>query len=279
MSILLTGHTGFLGGQVYTRLISAGLEVITIDRKWDTTKIVDLIESHNERIDCVIHAATVYDRGEFEIANLLNCNLRLPLYLLELCNKYKIQKFINFSSFTQYYKNYQFLPLYHKTKNDISEWMRTYATAHSDTQYYDLVLYHLYGPHDSDKKFIPWIANALGSGDREPIALTGGEQERDFIHVDDVVNLILILLKKDIQIKGYSKILVKSGEVSTIRSLVEKLAELSGSKRRCEFGALPYRQGEQFQLIDNQDDVVDIFKYWKATTSLESGLLSIIKSL
>ncbi|EDM2890084.1 CDP-abequose synthase, partial [Salmonella enterica subsp. enterica serovar Typhimurium] len=67
-----------------------------------------------------------------------------------------------------------------------------YANMH-DISFVNMRLEHVYGPGDGENKFIPYIIDCLNKK-QSCVKCTTGEQIRDFIFVDDVVNAYLTIL-------------------------------------------------------------------------------------
>ena len=101
--------------------------------------------------------------------------------------------------------------------------------------------------------------------------LTKGEQKRDFIHIDDVVSIYQILLKKvKEKTDFYQEYPVGSGKAIAIRELVDMIHRLTQSKTILRFGALPYREGE-VMFSEAQLDALNLGG-WFPKSNLEQSL-------
>ena len=106
--------------------------------------------------------------------------------------------------------------------------------------------------------------------------MTPGEQERDFIYVDDVVDGLLAVA--DVSgIEGHSLDL-GTGRVHTLREVVEHIWAMTGAQGQILPGALPYRPGDVMHLIADADRTARLTG-WRATTSLESGLRRTLQAI
>ena len=77
------------------------------------------------KIDIVIHAATIYHQGINSIMPMLETNVILPIRLYELCNKYKVECFVNTDSFfNNQTDKYSYLEEYTLTKKHCVEWLK-----------------------------------------------------------------------------------------------------------------------------------------------------------
>ena len=134
-------------------------------------------------------------------------------------------------------------------------------------------LHHIYGPRDAPSKFLPWFIGKVLRNEG-PINLTLGNQQRDFVYVEDVAAAYYILLCGYKQLGAVSDIDVGTGDSVALRyilSLVVRMAEESGRPiPRLHFGALPYRDGEVME--SRADRTLMDSLGWRPAHSLESGL-------
>jgi nucleoside-diphosphate-sugar epimerase len=137
------------------------------------------------------------------------------------------------------------------------------------------VLYHLpivilrifwvYGPAQQNK-LIPYVILSLLKG--EAPKLTSGHRQIDWIYVDDVIEALLAAVSA-VDVEGLT-IDVGSGELTTIRSVVEHLVRLINPEIDPLFGALPDRPLEQQRVA--QPERAQAMMGWKVITPLEEGL-------
>ena len=99
--------------------------------------------------------------------------------------------------------------------------------------------------------------------------MTPGEQERDFIYVDDVVEGMLAAAEAP-GIEGQSLDL-GTGRVSAVREVVERIWTMTRARGRMLLGALPYRVGEVMHLSADADRTARLTG-WRARVGLEEGL-------
>jgi nucleoside-diphosphate-sugar epimerase len=100
--------------------------------------------------------------------------------------------------------------------------------------------FQVYGPGQPEHMLIPAAVSAALAG--RDFAATSGEQRRDFIYVNDVVEGMLAAALVP-GIEGESLDL-GSGVARPIREVIERVWELAGATGRILPGALPYRPGE-----------------------------------
>jgi nucleoside-diphosphate-sugar epimerase len=125
----------------------------------------------------------------------------------------------------------------------------------------------VYGPGQRDgTKLVPYVVNSLLRGE-EP-RLSSGTREVDWVYVDDVV--AAFLAAADAGEAAGKTLDIGSGELVSIRSLVERIVPLVSSDARPVFGALPDRPGERPRLANIAPSRETIG--WEPSTPLDVGL-------
>jgi len=129
-----------------------------------------------------------------------------------------------------------------------------------------------YGPRQRNMKML--IPSAIISSlKNEKLKMTKGEQTRDFIYVEDVVEGYIKTTKSK---KAIGEIInIGSGKEYQIKEVVSKISKLSGSQIKPEF-TLPYRSGETMHFFCSNKKANQLLG-WKPKTSLEKGLTKTIK--
>jgi UDP-glucose 4-epimerase len=135
-------------------------------------------------------------------------------------------------------------------------------------------LFQVYGPGQPDHTLVPAAMLAALAGADLP--MTPGEQERDFIYVDDVVDGLLVAADAT-GIEGQSLDL-GTGQVHTLRRVVEHIWSMAGAQGQILPGALRYRPSEVMHLVADADRTARLTG-WRATTSLESGLRRTLQAI
>jgi UDP-glucose 4-epimerase len=135
-------------------------------------------------------------------------------------------------------------------------------------------LFQVYGPGQPDHTLVPAALLAALAGADLP--MTPGEQERDFIYVDDVVDGLLVAADAT-GIEGQSLDL-GTGRVHTLRRVVERIWSMAGAQGQILPGALRYRPSEVMHLVADADRTARLTG-WRATTSLESGLRRTLQAI
>ena len=133
-------------------------------------------------------------------------------------------------------------------------------------------IFMVYGPGQLDHtKLIPYVTLSLLRG--EAPKLTSGARLIDWIYVDDVVDG-LIECAKILGINGRT-VELGSGEMHSIRDIVQQLSDLMACPVEPQFGALADRPLERVKKAD----IADSYRLigWQPSTSLRAGLTRTIE--
>ncbi|MBS0448198.1 MAG: NAD(P)-dependent oxidoreductase [Proteobacteria bacterium] len=278
MRILLTGGSGFLGSALARHFDRAGHELVLLLRPRSSparlanvrcrvaraTSDADIAALVGEvRPDAVVHTACSYGRGGEGAVQIADANLRLGLTLLQALRAVEAPvTFINTGTALA-----ADVSAYALSKHQFVPWGRMLADA--SLRFVNLRLQHLYGPGDDRSKFTTQVLHACHA--HEPrLALTAGEQARDFIHVDDAVSAYDTVLAHAGELPAFDEIDVGSGRAPTIREFVEAVHALTASRTRLDFGALPYRPNEAMHCRADTARLEALG--WRARWSLRDGL-------
>lgn len=294
MKVLMTGATGFLGSHLAKGLLRENHEVVIIKRSSsDIFRIEELLPStvsydvdrcsisdimREQAPNVVIHTATNYGRSSEDgmFSRVFRDNVIFPMELLECLPSDSY--FVNTDSYFNngaFYPN-DYLSSYRLSKKHFLETARHYAM-HKGIYLINARLEHVYGPLDSLSKFTMYIIHKL-IDNQSPIELTLGEQQRDFVFVEDVVSAYLTILRNFHELSHrYMEFQIGTGVTETIRHFVELSKKLTRSTSELQFGKLPYRENE---ILFSQADVQPLKNLgWKPRFSLAEGISAIIRQL
>lgn len=123
-----------------------------------------------------------------------------------------------------------------------------------------------YGPAQAPNKLVPSVTMSLLRGEAPKLA--SGRTKADWVYIADVIDGFLRAASTP-GIDG-STIDLGSGSLISIRGVVDRLVEASGSQIKPLFGALRDRPGEN-EVVANTAVASELLG-WKAITPLESGL-------
>ena len=292
MRILLTGATGFLGSYLLRRFLGEGFKVSILKRSFssidrirsvldhknvsihdiDVCEIEDVFRKNNFNI--IIHTATEYGRNDVSIFKVLEANIVFPVKLMELGVKYGVKSFLNTDSyFNKGSYEYSSLLNYSLSKRSLLLWLEKLSPK---IQIINVILEHVYGPNDSESKFVEMLFRKISVNKVKKVSLTHGHQRRDFVYVEDVVDAYLALIKYSCSHKSsYQSFEVGSGQSIEIRELAKKIKLFSNSNTVLGFGDIPYRFDENMQSFADIKQMTELG--WKPQVSIDQGVKKILK--
>jgi nucleoside-diphosphate-sugar epimerase len=215
----------------------------------------------------VVHTACAYGRDGETPLQVLDANLRLGLMLLQasLAGTKHLVTLMNAATVLD-----PTVSLYALSKQQFSEWGARLAKAHpAQLRFVDLRLQHMYGPGDAHSKFTTNVLHAC-QGNQPRLALTAGEQRRDFVHIDDVVTAFDTVLQHAASLGTVDCVDIGSGYAPSVREFVETVHRLAGSSTALDFGAVDYRPDEAMLCVANTSRLRAMG--WSPQHDLVSGL-------
>jgi nucleoside-diphosphate-sugar epimerase len=133
-------------------------------------------------------------------------------------------------------------------------------------------LYHVYGPGQA-RGLIPAAMQAAYRN--ETFRMTPGEQLRDFVYIDDVVDgLAATLTSPEVHGKTYD---MGSGVGHQVKAVVHRIFDLMNSRGQYVPGTLGYRPREEMELIA-EPATAQIDLNWSAKVPFEEGLVTTVES-
>lgn len=281
-TILITGINGFLGSSL-AQALSVEHKIIGLEyslknlfriagcnyKVYEVNNTIPDEVFHNQRINVIIHTATLYDKGKESYSKVFHNNHILPLNLLDKAIINNCELFINTDTVLN-----RFISAYALSKRHFQEWL---YFRQKDIKVLNIQLEHFYGPGASDDNFIISIIKKLLKNEAY-IDLTEGEQKRDFIYINDVVNAYLIILNKINILEGsFHNIEVCTGNLITIKELLLYLKKETNSITKLKFGSIPYRTHELMQSFSENEALRKLG--WIPETNLKNGLIKTISYL
>ena len=199
-------------------------------------------------------AAKVTSSDSTEIVeDLVVSNILFGVKLLDVlkdCHELKL--FVNIGTFAEYRSGYSHIDnayLYSATKTAFRTFL-DYYTNLCGYKYLHIVPYTIYGGEDSAKKIIDYIKESMDAD--IPVKMSGGDQVLDFIHIDDVVNFLIYIIKNMhvfLLLKNAETIHIGTGIGTSIRELARIEEKKYGKKANIAWGALPYRNKDVMHAI------------------------------
>ncbi len=294
---MITGGAGFIGANIVNRLLDLGHKNINliIKESTDLTRLKNAIKKINlYKVDLldkellqkivnkinpsiIIHLATYSQyRNQQAVLPMIESNIKATLNLLNSTRKLNYDVFINTGSSSEYgikdkpMKESDLLEpisFYASTKASATLLCQVFAKEYNKP-IVTLRPFSVFGPLEEDERFIPTIIKSVIKN--KPIKVTSGKQRRDFIYIDDVVDIYIKIMSNGKRLSG--QILnMGTGVEHSNDEVVQKLFKVTGKKVKVEKGAFPKR------LWDTSHWVADISKTkkslkWKPRFTLEYGL-------
>lgn len=299
MKILITGGLGKIGSRLCEKL-SQTYDVVVLDNFSNNSGIVpcaDIIEgdvrdlkivdSIIDKVDIVIHMAAQIsvDKSIDDPVYDADNNINGTLNVLEASRRSNIKRFIYISSAAVYGKPI-YLPIDEKhPTNPMSPYGMSKLTGERYSMlYHDLYglpvtcvrLFNIFGFQNSKDSYSGVITKFIDrvKDDKNPVIFGDGDQIRDFIYVNDVINII----SETIENKGtIGEVLnVGTGNPTKIVNLSEAIIKIFDKKLMPEFTSP--------KIGDIRESYADITKMknmlgYEPKYSLEQGLICLIKDV
>lgn len=297
MKCLVTGGAGFIGSNLVEKLVQLGHDVTVLDNlatgrlqnlnkliskiafyKVDITNKNKLLDNYFYKVDWVFHLAGLADIVP-SIENpekYFNSNVVGTLNILEKSRKAKIKKLIYAASASCYgipteYPTNEVSKIkleypYALTKNLgeslVMHWAKIYKMPNISLRFFNV-----YGPKSRTTGaygavFGVFLAQKLA---KKPLTVVGdGQQTRDFIHVYDLVDAIVLIAKK-------AKINQIFNLASGTETSVNNIAKIIGG----EVVNIPKRPGEPDRSLGSITKIKKELK-WKPKISINKGVRMMI---
>lgn len=247
-TILITGSSGFIGYFFLEKALAKKYHVVDILRaKNRKNKKLNYLKKKNrnsyksifyknlgelkkkletKKFNYFINFATLYKSNHFhnEIPNFIESNIIFPSIILDIVSK-KIKKIVNIGTMMQHVdgRNYSAKNFYASTKSAFEMILNFYSYNNKKLKYYNLKLYESFAENDNRKKLIPTMKKNF----RKNLItrIVSKNLELNVIHVNDILNAIFLLLKKNISSGNYSIVQKKNIKIRDIIKEVNKKAE------------------------------------------------------
>jgi UDP-glucose 4-epimerase len=307
VKVLVTGGAGFIGSHLADRLVNEGHDVLVFDNEatgrrenvpaaaryitGDVTHPGELEQFFGTGLDAVFHVAGQVSliRSFTDPVADLRTNVEGTLNVLQLCLRYRVPRLLYASSMTVY-GHTDVLPTpeetpcqpvsyYGITKYAAERYVRT--TAERVDLGFDLNvtcfrMYNVYGPRQAlDNPYQGVLGIFLGNLLRgEPMTIFGdGEQSRDFLYIDDVVNAWIGALRDPASYGGTFNL--GSGRRLSINQLADKLLAAFDRTRGDHTVYAPGRAGEQRDVEADISRARTILG-WEPQVSFDAGFATTI---
>jgi len=274
--ILVTGSKGFIGRQVVKRLNKSEIITDSIDSKRVNLQKIEEVLRLNKS-DIVIHLGGKTTKG-LNWDEYFDNNVLGTLNVLEYCIKKNIKKMIFISSYV--YGNPKYSPIdekhqisphnaYTKSKYLAEELCEFYAK-NSNLNVIILRPFNIFGETSPDGFLISNLFKSAGTN--EKITIVNKNSKRDFLYIDDFVDVILNIKDYDFKFEIFN---VGSGVSYSFNEVIKKIEKITSKKIN-----LDYKNNEETFIKDIKADITKINEKinWKPKIKFDEGLQRTFKT-
>jgi len=295
--IVITGGGGYLGSRLGQKLMTSQNRVILLDLTFnelagqlceknsnmmkatvDLTKSDEVKAFFKDTDPCLIfHFAALLDRRrDFSLfSKMCQVNVQGTFNLLDALSDKAYINFI-YASSSEVYGSLNTSPFnenmrpdpvspYSLTKYMAEETIRTYSAIHAKP-FTIFRLFNLIGPDMPESFFVNELINKLKRD--EVFHMTAGEQIRDFVYIEDALNVIKSLSETAACIA--ETINICSGKGVAVKDVALTVARLLNKTDKLGVGDIPYRNNEVWEMIGDASklstfyDITDFLPFQNA---------------
>ncbi len=294
-TVLVTGGAGFIGSHLVDRLLELGHRVVVLDdlSAGRLANLPNRINFHHldineanldetfsrENPQLVFHLAAQVSVATSMRNPLLDAeaNILGTLKLMEASRRHGVEKFIYSSTGGALYGDPDYVPCnedhpirplspYGLSKSVCEKYLELYNKMFM-LNYAALRYGNVYGPRQDphgEAGVIAIFSQAMLEG-RQPVIFGLGDQERDFVYVQDVVDANLLAIDENVT-GAYN---IGTGHSASVNFIFEKLSNLY--RFRKSYLRSPARLGEVQKISLNSEKSLREMG-WRPKTSLDEGL-------
>jgi nucleoside-diphosphate-sugar epimerase len=294
--VFITGITGFVGSNIARACINCGYEVHGLVREasslWRVKDVLSKLHLHKGELtdlqklkelvldinpETILHLAIFGGRpNQINEMEIINSNFIGTFNLINACESINYTCFINTGSSSEY--GIKEKPM---NENDCCSPVNLYGiTKLSTTHYCNLTaatknrnigtirLFSPFGNFEEKGRLFPdIIINAISNKD---IKLGNPAAVRDFIHIDDVVDLYMKVIEDPEKIKG-EIFNCGFGQQHSIEYVANNILKIANSKSKIFFNTHSGRDSDTKTWVSDITKVTNVFK-WKPSLSFDESL-------
>jgi nucleoside-diphosphate-sugar epimerase len=287
--VLVTGATGFIGRHLCRKLVELGATTYGLSRSAAETTVPagvipvaadvtrrEIVNAALEQVrpTHVLHLAAAGVTEPFlPIEQAVDVNVSGTVHVLEASYDVGVQRFVHVGTAYEHRSDEAERGLNNPyVASKLSAWLFWRAFVEKqDINSLAVRLYHVYGPQQLRGLF----PAAMQAAQRhEVFKMTPGEQRRDFVYIDDVVEALVATLTTHLAQTTYD---IGTGRGWQVKTVVARIFELMNSHGRYEVGAMAYRPHEEMELVAAPAAALNGLQ-WQAQVQLEEGLLKTISA-
>ena len=275
--ILVTGSSGFIGKKIVKRLDRS--ELITDS---NNSERIDLQNRDQvmklDSADMVIHLGGKTPQNELKWSEYFDNNVIGTLNILEYCIQKKVKKMIYVSSYV--YGNPKYCPIdenhpinphnaYTESKY-LGERLCEFYCNRSDLNLIILRPFNIFGESMREGFLITNLINSVKTGKK--LTIVNKNSKRDFLHVDDFVDLIVKLIDYDFKFEVFN---VGAGISYSFEDIIKKIERITSQKINAD-----YEENKEIFIDEITSDISKIKNKtnWQPRIKFDEGLEKMLKS-
>jgi len=294
--ILVTGASGFVGGHLVRFLVRQGFDVVSVFHKSRVEQDkrhfrIDLRDSgaleklfRQFRFSAVMHLAAAGVSAETEMLEYVAAvNINATVALGRMAMAHGVARFVHVGTGFEYRSQAQPIDestplgapnLYGASK--AAGWMLLDSLHRLEGL--PLITFRpfsIYGPGESPAKLVPYTILQALAGD--PIRLTLGSQVRDYIFIDDVVEVLRLGISSPSAVGKVYNIGSGPAEARSVRCMAEQILDLMGAPSRlCWFDRASRGRCDPPYLVSDPTRA-HVELGWRPRVNLAEGLARTIE--
>jgi len=275
-SIFVTGSLGFIGRKIIEKLPKSEVVTDSVDSKRiDLQNLKEVLKI--DSADIVIHLGGKIPKKELKWNDYFDNNVSGTLNVLEYCIKKKVKKLIYVSSYI--YGNPKYCPIdenhpvnphnaYSESKY-LGERLCKFYCDRTELNLTILRPFNIFGESMNEGFLLTNLINAVKTN--EKITIANKNSKRDFLYIDDFVDLILKIKDYDCKFEIFN---VGTGVSFSFNDVIKKIEYITSKKLN-----LDYLEDDKTFMGDIQADISKIKEKlnWKPKIEFEEGLKKILK--
>ena len=274
--ILVTGSSGFIGKKIIKKL-----DKFKIIADSNDSERIDLQNREQvmklDSAETVIHLGGKTPQDELKWSEYFDNNVIGTLNILEYCVQKKVKKLIYISSYV--YGNPKYCPVdenhpinphnaYTESKY-LGERLCEFYCNRSDLNLIILRPFNIFGESMREGFLITNLVDSVKTGKK--VTIINKNSKRDFLHVDDFVDLIVKLIDCDFKFEVFN---VGSGISYSFEEIVKKIERITSQKINAD-----YKENKEIFIDEITSDISKIKNKinWQPKIKFDEGLEKMLK--
>jgi ADP-L-glycero-D-manno-heptose 6-epimerase len=295
--IVVTGAEGFIGKNLVCTLRSEYIDVVEFDVKSQSLDFIyGWLMKYAKEIDAIIHLGAITDTLEMNKGLFDTYNVESTIFIWNLCTEYQIPLIYASSAATygdgeqgfddeKTILNLEPLNPYGWSKQQFDVWVE--GTFKQPPFWYGLKFFNVYGYGEAHKgkmaSMVYHMFNQIDDSKKVKLFKSHrpdyghGEQKRDFVYVDDIVDVCLFLYKEKPNSGIYN---VGTGKARSFNDLANAVFMALGYEKKITYIDTPLAMRDKYQYFtEAKIDKLRGAGYNKPFHELEEGVFKYINKL